>query len=298
LAHNHQASHHPHADNEALLRRAFILIAGFMIVEVIGGVLANSLTLLADAGHMFLDASALGFSWYALRISRRDEDERLTYGYHRFQVLAAFINGLTLLAFTIWIVVEAYERLATPQTMIPLPALAVASIGLIVNLIAFRWLHQADDNANVRSAALHVLGDILGSAAAITAALTVYFTGWLYADPLLALLIAAILARGAWRVLQQSAHILLEGVPDGIELERIARTLTQKVAGVIEVHHLHAWALTAEKPLLTLHASVDQPTDLADVVVSMKQVLNEDFGIDHSTIQVEHGDCPDDRSAN
>ena len=269
-----------------------------MIVEVIGGVLANSLTLLADAGHMFLDASALGFSWYATHISRRDQDERLTYGYHRFQVLAAFINGLTLLALTIWIVVEAYERLATPQTMIPLPALAVASVGLIVNLIAFRWLHQADDNANVRSAALHVLGDILGSAAAITAALTVYFTGWLYADPLLALLIAAILARGAWRVLQQSAHILLEGVPDGIELERIARTLTQKVAGVIEVHHLHAWALTAEKPLLTLHASVDQPTDLADVVVSMKQVLNEDFGIDHSTIQVEHGDCPDDRAEN
>ena len=298
MAHNHQASHHPHTDNEALLRRAFFLIAGFMIVEVIGGVLANSLTLLADAGHMFLDASALGFSWYALHISRRDEDERLTYGYHRFQVLAAFINGLTLLALTFWIVVEAYERLATPQSMIPLPALAVASVGLIVNLIAFRWLHQADDNANVRSAALHVLGDILGSAAAITAALTVYFTGWLYADPLLALLIAAILARGAWRVLRQSAHILLEGVPDGIELERIAQTLTQKVAGVIEVHHLHAWALTAEKPLLTLHASVDQPTDLADVVVSMKQVLNEDFGIDHSTIQVEHGDCPDDRSEN
>lgn len=264
-----------------------------MVVEVIGGLLANSLTLLADAGHMFLDASALGFSWYALRISRRDRDERLTYGYHRFQVLAAFINGLTLLALTGWIVFEAYSRLAEPQTMIPLPALAVASVGLMVNLVAFAWLHQADDNANVRSAALHVLGDILGSAAAITAALTVYFTGWPYADPLLALLIAAILARGAWRVLQQSAHILLEGVPEGIELERIARTLTQKVAGVNDVHHLHAWALTAEKPLLTLHASVDEPIDLADVVASMKLVLNEDFGIDHSTIQVEHGDCPD-----
>ena len=301
MAHVHKSSATGHDQDtgasEALLRRAFILIAGFMVVEVAGGLLANSLTLLADAGHMFLDASALGFSWYALHISSREEDERLTYGYHRFQVLAAFINGLTILALTGWILFEAYSRLITPETMIPLPALVVASVGLIVNIVAFRWLHQADDTANIRSAALHVLGDMLGSGAAIIAALTVYFTGWLYADPLLSLLIAAILARGAWRVLRQSAHILLEGVPDGIELEEIARTLTRKVSGVIEVHHLHAWALTAEKPLLTLHASVDQPMDLAEVVVRMKSVLNEDFGIDHSTIQVEHGDCPDDSDA-
>ncbi len=263
-----------------------------MFVEVVGGLLANSLTLLADAGHMFLDASALGFSWYALRLSHRLEDERLSYGYHRWQVLAAFVNGLTLLALVGWILLEAYGRLVEPQAMLPIPALLVASAGLGVNIVAYRWLHGAH-NATVESAALHVLGDLLGSAAAIVAALTVWLTGWPYADPLLALVIAAILARGAWRVLRQSAHILLEGVPDGIRLDEIARTLTARIRGVNDVHHMHAWALTAEKPLLTLHASVEQSTDLEAVVAQMKRVLNDEFGIDHSTIQVEHGECPD-----
>lgn len=298
MAHAHDHTHHHHhghggPDNEVLLGRAFVLIAGFMVVEVAGGFLANSLTLLADAGHMFLDASALGFSWYAVRISRRAQDERLTYGYHRWQVLAAFVNGLSLLALVVWILVEAYHRLETPKMLLPVPALVVATVGLAVNLVAFRWLHQAEDNANVRSAALHVLGDILGSISAMAAALTVMWTGWPYADPLLALVVAAILANGAWRVLSESAHILLEGVPDGIDLGSIARRLTAAVPGVNEVHHLHAWALTPERPLLTLHATVEQSVDLEQVVVEMKKVLLKEFQIDHSTIQVEHGTCPD-----
>ncbi len=266
-----------------------------MLVEVVGGLLANSLTLLADAGHMFLDASALAFSWYAVRLSRRLQDDRLTYGYHRWEVLAAFVNGLTLMALVIWILLEAWERLQTPQTMIPLPAFAVATAGLIVNIVAYRMLHGNQDSAAVRSAALHVLGDLLGSVAAMTAALTVWLTGWQYADPLLALVIAAILGRGAWRVLQEATHILLEGVPDGIDLEQIADTITARVPGVIEVHHLHAWALTAQKPLLTLHAQVDEPTDLPLVMERIKAVLTDEFGINHSTVQVDHGQCPDNR---
>jgi cobalt-zinc-cadmium efflux system protein len=289
MAHGHNHV----TDNERLLRRAFVLIAGFMLVEVAGGLLANSLTLLADAGHMLLDASALGFSWYALAQSRRLDDERLSYGYHRWEVLAAFINGLTLMALVAWILVEAAGRLQTPHVMLPAPALAVASVGLLVNLIAYRWLHQGSDSATVRSAALHVLGDLLGSVAAIVAALTVWLTGWPYADPLLAVAIAAILGRGAWRVLSEATHILLEGVPEGIHLDTIASTLTEKVPGVIGVHHLHAWALTAEKPMLTLHASVTEPADLSEVVNRIKSVLNDEFGIDHSTIQVDHGRCPD-----
>ena len=290
MAHSHS---HDHANNQTLLGRAFVLIAGFMLVEVIGGLVANSLTLLADAGHMFLDASALGFSWYAILISQRAQDERLSYGYHRWQVLAAFVNGLTLLALVCWILIEAYDRLNNPQLMLPLPALVVATLGLVVNLIAYRWLHHADDTANVRAAALHVLGDILGSASAIIAALTVWLTDWPYADPLLALLIAAILGRGAWRVLSQSAHILLEGVPEGVNLEQISQRLTAHIPGISNVHHLHAWALTAEKPLVTLHAKADPQVDLEAMVVKMKKVLSEEFGITHSTIQVEHGDCPD-----
>ncbi len=264
-----------------------------MFVEIIGGLLANSLTLLADAGHMFLDASALAFSWYAVRLSRRMEDERLSYGYHRWEVLAAFVNGLTLIALVGWILFEAWERLNSPQEMLPLPALAVASVGFFVNIVAYRLLHGHQDSAAVRSAALHVLGDLLGSVAAIAAALTVWLTGWTYADPLLALVIATILGRGAWRVLKEATHILLEGVPDGINLEQIARTLTERVPGVNGVHHLHAWALTPQKPLLTLHASVDEPADLSQVMLNIKTVLVDEFGIDHSTVQVDHGTCPD-----
>ncbi|MFU8816579.1 MAG: cation diffusion facilitator family transporter [Pseudomonadales bacterium] len=290
-AHHHGATP---ANHERVVARAFMLIAGFMLIEVVGGLLTNSLTLLADAGHMFLDASALGFSWYALRLSRRGHDHNLSYGYHRYQVLATFINGLTLFGLILWIVTEAWSRLQQPQEMLPLPALAIASVGLVVNLIAFRWLHQGQDNATIRSATWHVIGDILGSVAAISAALIVYLTGWLYADPLLALVIVVILGRGAWRLVRDSTHILLEGVPEDIDLEEIRNVLTARVTGVRDVHHLHAWALTAEKPLLTLHATVHEDAEIGSVVAGIKSVLAEDFGIDHSTIQVEHGPCPDD----
>ncbi|HEX7035099.1 MAG TPA: cation diffusion facilitator family transporter [Pseudomonadales bacterium] len=293
MAHAHHHDDHPHR-HERLVRRAFGLIGGFMLVEIAGGLIANSLTLLADAGHMFLDASALGFSWYALHLSKRGYDHNLSYGYHRYQVLATFINGLLLWGLIVWILLEAWQRLHAPEGMRPLPALAVAFVGLLVNVVAYRWLHHGHDNATVRSAALHVLGDMLGSAAAVIAALTVWLTGWLYADPLLALVIVAILGRGAWRLVRDSTHILLEGVPEDVNLGEIRDALSSQVPGVLEVHHLHAWALTAERPLLTLHARVEEGVDLSGVMAEIKRVLNRDFGIDHSTIQVEHGPCPDD----
>ena len=290
---------HPeqHQDRqETVLRRAFLLIAGFMLVEVAGGILANSLTLLADAGHMFLDATALGLAWGAMHLSRRSSDNRLSFGYHRFQVLAAFLNGLTLAVLVLWILYEAYERIRTPQAMLPIPALIIASIGFAVNLVAYRWLHGAERNANVRAAALHVLGDLLGSAAAIIAATVVYFTGWTRVDPLLALIIAFILGRGAWRVLRDAAHILLEGVPESLDLGAMRDSLTA-VQGVVEVHHLHAWSLTAERPLVTVHARVAEESDIQPVVQRLKSVLTEKFGVDHSTIQVEKGPCPDESAA-
>lgn len=292
LHHDHDGGH-PHR-HERLVRRAFVLIAGFMLVEVAGGLFANSLTLLADAAHMFLDASALGFSWYALHLSKRGHDHNLSYGYHRYQVLATFLNGLMLWGLIAWILLEAWQRLQAPEGMFPVPALAVALVGLLVNVVAFRWLHHGHDNATVRSAALHVLGDMLGSAAAVLSALIVWLTGWLYADPLLAVVIALILARGAWRLVRDSTHILLEGVPEDVNLTEIRDALASQVPGVLEVHHLHAWALTAERPLLTLHARVEEGVDLGGVMAQIKVVLNRDFGIDHSTIQVEHGPCPDD----
>jgi cobalt-zinc-cadmium efflux system protein len=276
---------------------AFAVIAGFTGVEFIGGLLANSLTLIADAGHMLLDATALGLAWYAARLAQRGGDSSMSYGYHRFQVLAAFVNGLTLVALVLWILIEAIGRLAAPEPMDPFPALVIAGIGLVVNIIAWRLLHHTHDNAhnnmNVRAAAMHVLGDMMGSAAAIIAAATVWFTGWLYADPLLALVIAIVLGRGAWRVLRDSAHILLEGVPSGVDVREIRSALMAGVPGVLEVHHVHAWSLTAEKPLVTLHANIEEHIDVAGATSSMKKILLERFGIDHSTIQIEPGPCPD-----
>ena len=265
-----------------------------MVIELIAGIWTNALVLIADAGHMFLDAAALGLAWWAARISARGFDQTLSYGYHRFQVLAAFINGLTLMALVIWIALEALSRMATPEPMIPLPALGVAAVGFVVNIVAFKWLHGASDTDNVRSAALHVLGDLLGSVAAILAALAVYLFGWLYADPILALLIVVILSRGAYRVLKESTHILLEGVPSDVDLAEIKRVLCDTLPHVLEVHHLHAWALTEEKPLLTLHAQVGAQEHVEEAITDIKRILNASFGIDHSTIQIELGPCPDD----
>ena len=287
-------NHHGHDQDEQVLAKAFVLIAGFMFVELVVGLWANALVLIADAGHMFLDAAALGLAWWAARVSKRDTNHTLSYGYHRFQVLAAFINGITLILLVVWIAIEATSRLLAPEPILPGPTLLVAATGFVINLIAFRWLHQTSGNDNIKSAALHVLGDLLGSAAAILAAIAVYLFGWLMADPILALLIVVLLSRGAYRVIRDSTHILLEGVPSGVDLTEIKQILCQKVPHLIGVHHVHAWALTAEKPLLTLHAQVAQESQIAVVVADIKTVLNERFGIDHSTIQVELDQCPDD----
>lgn len=279
--------------HEWMLGCAFWLIAGFMGVEIVGAVVSNSLTLAADAGHMLLDASALGLSWYAMRLSRRVETNSLTYGYHRFQVLAAFVNGLALLALCAWIVFEAVGRLRAPEAILPLPVLGVALVGLVVNVLAYRML-RGTDNLNVRSAALHVLGDLLGSVAAITSALAVLAFGWRWADPVLALVVAAIVGRSAWRVLRDAGHILLEASPKGLDIDELQAALTARVPGVLAIHHVHAWALTSERPMLTLHASVEGTADTQSTVERIKAVLEAAFGIRHSTVQVEHGDCPDD----
>ena len=277
-----------------MLARAFALIAGFMLVEVVGAWIGNSLTLAADAGHMFLDASALGLAWFAMRLSRRTHDDQLTYGYHRFQVLAAFVNALALFGLCAWILIEALGRLHSPETIVPLPVLVVATVGLMVNLVAYRILHRSD-NLAVKSAALHVLGDLLGSIAAIVSALAVLWFGWRYADPILALMVVAILVRGAWRVLRDAGRILLEATPKEIDIDAVRSALTQ-IAGVLEVHHVHVWALTGDKPMLTLHARLAADSDSQSTVSRVKAVLRGKFGIDHSTVQLERGDCPDDHA--
>ncbi len=292
MAHAH-SHHHPATDAHAL-GSACLLISSFMIIELAVGWWTNALVLLADAGHMFLDASALALAWWAARLANRGFDQQLSYGYHRFGVLAAFVNALTLISLTIWISIEAVSRLWSPEPMLPLPTLIVASLGFVVNLVAFRLLHNTSGNTNVRSAALHVLGDLLGSGAAIAASLIVMTVGWLYADPLLSLVIVFILLRGAIGILRESAHILLEGVPTGVDLSEIKQTLCTQINEVQDIHHVHAWGLTAERPLITLHAIVLEGADVYSVISEVKALLRRQFHIEHSTIQIELGACPDD----
>ena len=273
---------------------ALVLIGGFMVVEVIGGFAAGSLALLADAGHMLTDTLSLTLAFVAFRIGRWPHDARRTYGYHRFQVLAAFVNGLTLVAIVGWIAVEAIRRLLEPVEVLGGLMLAVAMIGLVVNIAAFAILHGGDRrNLNLRGAALHVLADMLGSVAAIVAALVISITGWMPIDPLLSLLVVLLILRSAWFLLRRSGHILLEGAPEWLDEAELRSALVAAVPAVREVHHVHAWMLTVERPLITLHARVAPGVDQQQTLRAIHRTLADRFGIEHATVQIEIGEnCP------
>lgn len=268
-----------------------LLTGGFMLAEVVGGVLSGSLALLADAGHMLTDFASLALAWVSFRVGRRLADPQRSYGYHRVQVLAAFVNGISLFAIAAWIVVEAIGRLMDPIDVLGGPMLVVAALGLLVNVAAFWILHRGgSDNLNVRGAALHVLGDLLGSVGAVAAALVILWTGWTPIDPILSAVVALPILRGAWRVTKESGHILLEGTPDGIDAARVGAAV-RSVPGVVDVHHVHAWSLTTERPMLTLHAVVEDEADGNDVLAAINAVLRERLGVDHATVQIERGGC-------
>lgn len=289
-----QAAGHGH-DNETRVLWAFVLTAGFMGAEVAGGLISGSLALLADAAHMLTDAASLALAWTAFRVARRPADPRRSYGYHRGQVLAAFVNGAVLVAIVIWIFVEAVRRLHDPVPIQGGLMLAVAALGLAVNVAAFLVLHGGDrENLNMRGAAAHVLGDLLGSAAAIAGALVILWTGWTPIDPILSMLVGLLVLRSAWLVVRESVHILLEGTPAELEPRDLRQALLDAVPGLEDVHHIHAWSLTSDMPLLTLHARVTDEADTQATLLRIKQVLSQRYGIDHSTVQIERGDCGDD----
>ena len=286
------ASHHGHdhargADERRVLL-ALLLTGGFMVVEAAGGVIAGSLALLADAGHMLTDAAALALSLYAFRAARRPATPERSYGHHRIEVLAALVNGGTLIGVAVWIALEAIERLFVPITIAGRPMLAIAGLGLIVNLGAFAILrggHEA--NLNLRGAAAHVLGDLVSSAATILAAIVILATGWTPIDPLLSVLVAGLILRSAWQVIGQSWHVLMEGAPEGIEVGELERELAAAVPGVTAIHHVHLWSLTPERPLVTLHASIADTADHDIVLQALQRRLSERYGLGHATIQVE-----------
>ncbi|MCY4550128.1 MAG: cation diffusion facilitator family transporter [Defluviicoccus sp.] len=274
---------------------ALLLTGGFMVVEVIGGVISGSLALLADAAHMLVDTVALLFAWIAFRVSRRPADRARTYGYHRFPVLAAFANGVGLFFIVAWIYVEAAGRLAAPSAVLAGPMLAVAGVGLAVNIAAFAILHGADrSNLNVRGALLHVLGDMLGSAAAVAAAVVILTTGWTPIDPLLSILVGLLVLRSAWFLVRDAAHVLLEGTPERLDVREIGPDLVSHLAVVEDVHHVHAWSLSQERSLLTLHARIADGASPDAAVAAIQDRLAERFDIRHVTVQIEIEGCTDE----
>lgn len=298
--HGHGHSHGAVTTNETRIAVAFGIIFVFMFVEVIGGLWSGSLALLADAGHMVSDAVALGLSWLALRLGRRTANDRLTFGYRRFEILAAFANGCTLFAIAGWIGYEAVRRLFEPVTVLGGPMLVIALAGLLANIVAFLVLNGGDrSNLNMRSAWLHVLGDMLGFVVALIAAGVIMTTGWAPVDPLLSVLVALLILRSAWGIVKASAHVLLEGVPEGITLAEIKSDLEAALPEVEEAHHIHAWSITPEQILVTLHVRSQIGVSASDVVLAVQGRLKERFNVGHTTVQVEtrtgDGECATNR---
>lgn len=296
---DHHGHAHAHgASTGTLLGVALALTGVFMLVEFAGGIFAQSLALLADAGHMLTDTAALALAWAATRIATRPADTRRSFGYQRLRVLATFANGCALLFIVAWIAIEAVQRLLNPVDINATAILWVGGLGLCVNIIVFAMLRRGDaHDMNIAAASLHVLGDLLGSAAAVLAGVVILFTGWLPIDPLLSLLVSALIVRSALALVRRSAHILMEGAPDWLDVGELRSTLEQRIPAIRDVHHVHAWLVGPQETLLTMHASVTAAADHAVVLKDAKVLLAERFGITHATIQIEVEDCVDEDCA-
>jgi cobalt-zinc-cadmium efflux system protein len=265
-----------------------VLLAGYTVVEVIGGLLTGSLALLADAGHMLSDVMSIGLALLAIWLAQRPPTFARSFGYQRAEILVALINGAALVAIGIWIFVEAYQRFSDPPDVLGGWMLAVAAVGLLVNVLAavILWGRQSD-SLNMRAALRHVLADLLGSVGVIAAALIILATGWLYADPLISVLIGALVLGSSWTILRESVDILLESTPAGVDAREVAR-LMLAVDGVRDVHDLHIWTITSGFPALSAHVLVSRGEDCHDRRRQLERLLAVEFGITHSTLQVEH----------
>lgn len=291
-AHGHGQSHAP--GNERRLLLAAAIIGGFMLAEVAGGIVSGSLALLADAGHMVTDFVSLALAFLATRLARKPADGVRTYGYGRLQVLAAFVNGIALFPIAIWIVIEAWHRISSPQPVAGTMLLVIAAIGLAVNIAAFFLLHGSDDkDVNIRAAAAHVAGDLLGSVAAIAAGLVILMTGWTPIDPILSILVAAIIAYSGWRVTRDAGQVLLEAAPSQIDGRDVPPAILGEIDTVQDVHHVHLWMLTDRMTMATLHARLTEGADTGFAIAAIKALMKDRFGIDHTTVEVEFGACAD-----
>lgn len=289
-SHDHDHSHVPVVtdDNERKIFISFLIIFTFMFIEAIGGYLSGSLALLADAGHMLTDAIALGLAFAAFRLGQRAADGRRSFGYARFEVIAGFINALTLFGIVAWILYEAVERFQNPGPVLAGSMLTIALVGMLVNLFVLWFLTRGDsDHVNIKGAVLHVMGDLLGSVGAIVAAGVIWFTGWTPIDPILSLFVSLLILRSAWSLLKNTLHILLEGAPANANSSQISEHLRATVPGVRNVSHIHIWSLTSGRVMATLQV---QPTDtgnLRHILEHAEHELKTKFKIEHPTIGID-----------
>ncbi|MBX9400420.1 cation diffusion facilitator family transporter [Lysobacter sp. BMK333-48F3] len=267
------------------------LTGGFLIAEVVGAFLTGSLALLSDAAHMGTDTLALSIALVAVRLARRPPDARRSYGYARMEAMGAMVNGLLLFGVAGYILWEAAARFREPSEIATTGMLIVAALGLVVNLIAMRLLRAGSgESLNLKGAYLEVWSDMLGSVAVIAAAIAIRVTGWAWIDPALAVAIGLWVLPRTWTLLREAGNVLMEGVPAGIELEALRRDLAG-LDGVIDVHDLHVWSLASNAPALSAHLSVAAGTDIDALRRAANARLDQGYGIDHSTLQIEYERC-------
>ncbi|MBX2887426.1 MAG: cation transporter [Ferruginibacter sp.] len=292
MGHDHDHGHsHSHSANKKTLTISLIIITVYMAVEVIGGLLTNSLALLADAGHMLSDAVSLFIALMAFKFSSKVADYGKTYGYKRFEILAAVINGATLILISGYIIYEAIERFQNPPEIQSSGMLIVAFIGLLVNvLVAWIMMRGADvkENLNMRGAYLHVISDMLGSVGAIIAALLIMFFGWGWADPLASVIVSILVLRSGYLVTKSSVHVLMEGTPENVEVEKVTEKIL-KTEGINGMHDLHIWTITSGLNALTCHAVVNEKMTIEESEILLRKVEHEleHMNIHHVTIQLE-----------
>ena len=272
---------------------AITLTAITLVAEVIGGIWSNSLALLSDAGHVFLDLFALALSLAAIKLAAQPPNELHSYGWHRAEVLASLINGLTVFLMAIGILYEGSKRLISPEAVQTTPMLIIAVLGLIANLLAAKWLHShSHDDLNVKSAFLHVLGDAVASVGVIVGALLMRFTGWYQADPIISIAIGLLILVGAGRVLREATHILMEGVPRGMSIDQVAASI-REVEGVADVHHLNIWAVCSHIFALSAHVEIQLESEgkRENLLHRIEHKLAHEYKITHTTIQFDCSSC-------
>lgn len=299
MGHDH-GHDHTHGANKKALMISFFIITGYMIIEAIGGFLTNSLALLSDAGHMLSDSISLGVGVLAFTLGERVANYSKTYGYKRFEILAAVFNGVTLVLIAIYIFYEAFQRFQNPPEVASTGMLIIAFIGLLVNIFVAWLLMRGGDtkgNLNIRAAFLHVLGDLLGSVGAVVAALLIMFFNWGWADPLASVIVAVLVLFSGWRVTKEAIHVLMEGTPKNIDLDDVIKTI-EKVPGIMGIHDLHVWSITSGQNALSCHTVVDGDLSIYESQQLLRTIEHEleHKGIGHVTIQMENSEHPHEES--